>query len=166
MDRAESISGPRLPTPEPGPAVAVVRSHATSARSRRPLLYRITGVGHCRWRRRGPELSCGGRRPVQHLLGPIGTVTVAARADGEKISKVTQAGPVTMTPPVKPVKRGPHTGSRTLLREAAMRTWPERVLNSSPMRDGDPYTSLAPKGRVIETVAKGAADAETARNAL
>lgn len=96
----------------------------------------------------------------------MGTVTVAARADGEVTSKVTQAGPVTMTPPVKPVKCGPHTGSRTLLREAASMAWPERVLNSAPMRDGEPYTSLALAGRVMETVAKGAADAETARNAL
>ena len=79
---------------------------------------------------------------------------------------MAQAGPVTITPPVKPVKRGPHTGSRTLLREAATRAWPERALNSAPMRDGEPYTSLAPAGRVIETVVKGAADAETARKAL
>jgi hypothetical protein len=79
---------------------------------------------------------------------------------------VTQAGLVTMRPPVKPVKRGPHTGSRTLLGEAVTRAWPEKALNSSPMRDGEPYTSLASGGRVTETVAKGAADAETARNAL
>jgi hypothetical protein len=79
------------------------------------------------------------------------------------ISGQTASSPATMTPPVKPVKRGPHTGSRTLLREAATRVWPERALNSSPMRDGEPYTSLAPVGRVMETVAKGAADAETAR---
>jgi hypothetical protein len=80
------------------------------------------------------------------LAGPIGTVTVAARADGEETSKVTQAGLVTMTPPVKPVKRGPHTGSRTLLREAVTRAWPEKALNSSPMRDGESYTSLASGG--------------------
>jgi hypothetical protein len=34
------------------------------------------------------------------------------------------------------------------------------------MRDGDPYTSLASAGLVMETVAKGVADAETARKAL
>ena len=67
----------------------------------------------------------------------MGTVTVAVRADGEETSKVTQAGPVTMTPPVKPVKCGPHTGSRTVRREAARRDWPERVLKSAPMRDGE-----------------------------
>src|SRR6266568_7331667 len=106
------------------------------------------------------------RGAVQQVAGPMGMVTVPARADGEETSKVTQAGPVTMTPPVKPVKRGPHTGSRTLVREAARRAWPERALNSAPMRDGEPYTSLALAGRVMETVAKGAADAETARKAL
>jgi hypothetical protein len=93
-------------------------------------------------------------------------VTVPARADGDQTPKVTQAGPVTMTPPVTAVKRGPHTGSRTLVREAARRAWPERALNSAPMRDGEPYTSLALAGRVMETVAKSAADAETARKAL
>jgi len=96
----------------------------------------------------------------------MGTVTVAALAAGEATSKVTQEGPTTMTPPVKPVNRGPHTGSRTLLREAPRRPWPERVLNSAPMRDGEAYTSLALAGRVMETVANGAADADTARKAL
>jgi len=96
----------------------------------------------------------------------MGTLTVAAFAAGEVTSKVTQDGPATMTPPVKPVNRGPHTGSRTLLREAVSRPWPERVPNSAPMRDGEAYTSVALAGRVIETVANGAADAETARNAL
>ena len=66
---------------------------------------------------------------------------------------MTQVGPVTMTPPVKPVKRGPHTGSRTALPEAVRRAWPARVLNSAPMRDGEPYTSRALAGRVTETVA-------------
>ena len=80
------------------------------------------------------------------MAGPMGTATVAARVDGEETSKLTQAGPVTMTPPVKPVKRGPHTGNRTLLREAARRSWPERALNSAPMRDGEPYTSRALAG--------------------
>ena len=113
-----------------------------------------------------PGSGCCVRGAGQHVAGPMGTVTVAARADGEETSKVTQVGPVTMTPPVKPVKRGPHTGSRTMLRDAARRSWPERALNSAPMRDGEPYTSRALAGRVMETVAKGAADAETARNAL
>jgi hypothetical protein len=58
--------------------------------------------------------------------------------DGEETAKVTQAGLVTMTPPVKPVKRGPQTGSRTVLREAVTRAWPEEALNSSPIRDGAP----------------------------
>ena len=71
-----------------------------------------------------------------------------------------------MMPPTKPVNRGPHTSSRTLVREAATRAWPEGALISSPMRDDEPYTSLAPAGRVTETVAKGAAEAETARKAL
>jgi hypothetical protein len=66
--------------------------------------------------------------------------------------EVTQAGPVTMTPPVKPVKRGPHTGSRTPAREAASSSWPEAALISSLMRDGEPYTTLAPAGRVMKTV--------------
>ena len=79
---------------------------------------------------------------------------------------MTQAGPVTMMPPTKPVKRGPHTGSRTLLREAAITVWPEGALVSSPMREDEPYKSLASAGRVMETVAKGAAEAETARKAL
>jgi hypothetical protein len=96
----------------------------------------------------------------------MGTVTVAGCLDGEETVKVTQAGPVTMTPPVKPVNRGPHTGSRTAVREAVRRAWPERMLNSAPMRDGEPYTSRALAGRVTETVAKGAAAADTARNAL
>ena len=110
-----------------------------------------------------PGSGSGARGWVQHEAGPIGTVTVASRARGEETWKVTQAGPVTMTPPVKPVKRGPHTGSRTVFREAARRAWRDRVLNNSPMRDGEPYTSLALAGRVTETVAKGAADAATAR---
>jgi hypothetical protein len=113
-----------------------------------------------------PGSGCGTRGWVQHGAGPIGTVTVAFRVRGEETWKVTQAGPVTMTPPVKPVKRGPHTGSRTVVREAARSAWPDRVLNNSPMRDDDPYTSLALAGRVMETVAKGAADAETARKVL
>src|SRR5690349_12029251 len=113
-----------------------------------------------------PDEAPVARSVVQQVAGPMGTVTVAVRVDGEEISKVTQAGPVTMTPPVKPVKFGPHTGSRILRCEAARRAWPERVLNSAPMRDGEPYTSLALAGRVTETVAKGAADAETARKAL
>lgn len=96
----------------------------------------------------------------------MGTLTVAALAVGEATSKVTQDGRETMTPPVKPVNRGPHTGSRTLLREAVRRPWPERVPNSAPMRDGEAYTSLALAGWVTETVANSAADAETARKAL
>ena len=83
------------------------------------------------------------------LPGPIGTLTAAARADGEETSKVTQAGPVTMTPPAKPVKRRPHTGNRTSLREAATSAWPDAALISPPMRDGEPYTSLALAGRVM-----------------
>ena len=71
-----------------------------------------------------------------------------------------------MTPPVKPVKRGPHTGSRTPAREAASSSWPDAALISSLMRDGEPYTTLAPAGRVMKTVAYGAAVAETARKAL
>jgi hypothetical protein len=74
-------------------------------------------------------------------------------ADGEDTPKVTQPGPVTMMPPTKPVKRGPHTGSRTFVREAATGAWPEEALISSPMRDDGPYTSLAAAGRVTETVA-------------
>jgi hypothetical protein len=87
------------------------------------------------------------------LPGPIGTLTVAVLADGEDTSKVTQAGPGTMTPPTKPVKRGPHTGSRTLLREATTSAWPEGVLISWPTRDADPYKSLAFAGRMMDTVA-------------
>lgn len=79
---------------------------------------------------------------------------------------MTQDGPVTTIPPVKPVKRGPHTGSRTSLRAAATSGCPESALNRPPMRDGEPYTSLTLAGRVTETVANGAADADTARNAL
>ena len=71
-----------------------------------------------------------------------------------------------MTPPVEPVKRGPPTGGRALLREAARRYWPERARNGAPVRDGEPDTSRALAGPVMETVAKGAADAETGRNAL
>jgi MFS family permease len=97
---------------------------------------------------------------------PIGTVTVAARPAGEETRKVTHPGPLTITPPVKPVNRGPHTGSRTALRAAATSGCPESVLNSPPMRADEPYTSLALAGRVMETVANGAADADTARNAL
>ena len=102
----------------------------------------------------------------QHLPGPIGTLTAAALTDGEVTSKVTQAGPATMIPPVKPVKRRPHTGSRTLAREAASSARPAGALISPPIRDGEPYTSLALAGRVMETVAYGAAAAETARKAL
>jgi hypothetical protein len=54
---------------------------------------------------------------------------------------------------VKPVKRGPHTGSRTVVRDTARRAWPERVPTSAPIRDGEPYTSLASAGRVMKTVA-------------
>lgn len=93
-------------------------------------------------------------------------LTAAAGSDGEETEKVTQAGRVTMTPPTKPVNRDPHTGSRTLVREAATRAWPEGTLISSPMRDDEPYTSLASAGRVTAIVAKGAAEAETARKAL
>jgi hypothetical protein len=40
---------------------------------------------------------------VQQVAVPMGTVTVAALAAAEETSKVTQPGPVTRTPPVKPV---------------------------------------------------------------
>lgn len=56
-------------------------------------------------------------------------------------------------PPTKPVNRGPHTGSRTLARDAATSAWPEEALISAPMCDGEPYTSLAAAGRAIDTVA-------------
>ena len=48
---------------------------------------------------------------------------------------MTQAGLVTMTPPVKPVKpvnRGPQTGSRTVLRAAVTRAWPETARFTRP----------------------------------
>jgi hypothetical protein len=45
------------------------------------------------------------------LPGPTGTLTVAILADGEETSKVTHAGPATMMPPTKPVKRRPQTGN-------------------------------------------------------
>ena len=58
-----------------------------------------------------------------------------------------------MMPPTKPVNRGPHTGSRTLARDAATSAWPEEAPSRSPMCDDEPYTSLAVAGRTIETVA-------------
>ena len=51
-------------------------------------------------------------------------------------------------------------------REAAVRARSELALSSSPMRDGEPHTSLVAAGRVTETVATGAADAETMRKGL
>ncbi len=77
----------------------------------------------------------------------MGTLTVCGLADGEETWKVTHTGRVTMTPPTKPVNRCPHTGSRTCLREAATRARPEEV------RADGPYTSVAPAGRIMETVA-------------
>jgi hypothetical protein len=50
------------------------------------------------------------RGAVQQVAGPMRMVTVPARADGDQTSKVTQAGPVTMTPPVKAVKARPAHG--------------------------------------------------------
>jgi hypothetical protein len=90
----------------------------------------------------------------------------AALTDGEETSKVTQAAPGTMMPPTKPVKRCPHTGSRTFVRDAATSACPEAALSRPPMRDDEAYTSLAAAGRAIETVTYGAADADTARKAL
>ena len=69
-------------------------------------------------------------------------------------------------PPTKPVKRCPHTGSRTFVRDAATSAWPEEALSRPPMRDGEPYTSPAAAGRAIENVTKGVAAADTARKAL
>jgi hypothetical protein len=81
---------------------------------------------------------CLAAEPVPQSLEPIGTLTVCGLVDGEDTSKVTHAGPVTMMPPTKPVNRGPHTGSRTLVREAAIRAWPVGELISVPMRDDEP----------------------------
>src|SRR5262249_52339082 len=106
------------------------------------------------------------RRLVQHLPGPMGTRTVAALATGEETSKVTQAGPGTMMPPTKPVKRGPHTGSPTPVGQAATPAPPDPRARRAPQPRGEPYQSRAPAGRVMATVAKGAAAADTARNAL
>ena len=64
----------------------------------------------------------------------MGTVTVAVLDSGEETVKVTQAGPVTMTPPGKPVNRGPHTGSRTALRDVASMARPEPVPDIMPIR--------------------------------
>jgi hypothetical protein len=69
---------------------------------------------------------------------------MAACLEGEETAKVTQTGPVTMTPPVK---RGPHSGSRTALRDAVRRAWPARVLNSTRMRDGSRRRAGALAGR-------------------
>jgi len=81
---------------------------------------------------------CLAAEPVRQSLEPIGTLTVCGLMDGEDTSKVTHVGPVTMMPPTKPVNCGPHTGSRTLVREAAIKAWPEEGLNSAPMRDDEP----------------------------
>jgi hypothetical protein len=53
-----------------------------------------------------------------------------------------------------------------LRRAAATMAWPEAVLNSSPMCDDEPYSRVSAAGRVMETVAKGAAAGETARKAF
>ncbi len=47
-------------------------------------------------------------------------------------------GWVTMIPPTKPVNRDPHTGSRTLLLDAATSAWPEAVPDISPISPDAP----------------------------
>ena len=50
---------------------------------------------------------------MAHLPGPIGTVTVATRAEGEDTSNVTQAGPATTMPPELAAALGPPAPLRT-----------------------------------------------------
>jgi hypothetical protein len=47
---------------------------------------------------------------------------------GELTSKFTRVGLVTMMPPANPVKSGPHTGSRTFRRDAAIIAGPVELL--------------------------------------
>jgi hypothetical protein len=59
---------------------------------------------------------------------PIGTVTRLVFMWGELTSKFTRVGLVTMMPPANPVKSGPHTGSRTFRRDAAIIAGPVELL--------------------------------------
>jgi len=85
---------------------------------------------------------------------------VARRPEGD------QAGPVTMTPPVKPVNAARIQAAGPCSAEAARRAWPDRVLNNSPMRDGEPYNEPGACGPGYGDRGEGRCGAENGRKAL